>query len=221
MYLRLEKLNLLNKSKNHIKQNTQQIPSSYVLPSISTTKKLKGRMSNSNNNYAYFHQYSKNLISTNKIPLYNLTTKDFFSQAPKSNRNAPKQNNHYSFNSNSLIKPSVSNKFLPNNYSVIKNATAEENKIQTINIIFGDNKEKDPQKKEDTMFLTKVGFRNKSMSIKRNKGSDNELKELMRTLRMTKEQISKEQLDLQDIMKSTKDTHDKITYLTKYGSKWV
>ena len=71
------------------------------------------------------------------------------------------------------------------------------------------------------MFLTKVGFRNKSVSIKRNKGSDNELKELMRTLRMTKWQISKEQLDLQDIMKSTKDTHEKITYLTKYGSKWV
>ena len=219
MYLRLEKRNLFTKSKNHIKQNTQQIPSNYVLPSISTTKKLKGRMSN--NNFAYFHQYSKNFIPVNKIPLYNLTTKDFFTQAPKSNRNDFKSNNHFSFNSNSLIKPSVSNKFLPNNYSVIKNTTDEENKIQTINIIFGDNKKKETQKKEDTMFLTKVGFRNKSVSIKRNKGSDNELKELMRTLRMTKEQISKEQLDLQDIMKSTKDTHEKITYLTKYGSKWV
>ena len=214
MYLRLEKRNLLTKSKNHIKQNTQQIPSNYVLPSISTTKKLKGRMSN--NNFAYFHQYSKNFIPANKIPLYNLTTKDFFTQAPKSNRNDFKSNNHFSFNSNSLIKPSVSNKFLPNNYSVIKNTTDEENKIQTINIIFGDNKTK-----EDTLFLTKVGFRNKSVSIKRNKGSDNELKELMRTLRMTKEQISKEQLDLQDIMTSTKDTHEKITYVTKYGSKWV
>ena len=130
MYLRLEKRNLLTKSKNHIKQNTQQIPSNYVLPSISTTKKLKGRMSN--NNFAYFHQYSKNFIPVNKIPLYNLTTKDFFTQAPKSNRNDFKSNNHFSFNSNSLIKPSVSNKFLPNNYSVIKNTTDEENKIQKL-----------------------------------------------------------------------------------------
>ena len=68
------------------------------------------------------------------------------------------------------------------------------------------------------MFLTKIGF-DYQKPVKYTKGND--IKELVKQIELTKEQISKEQIDLRNIIQSTKDTHESINYISKYKGKWI
>lgn len=209
MYLRLEKLNLNNKKGIN---NTQAGLSNIILPSISTSKQINHRHFASNQNNSHFFRVDRNILMKSHFDI----NRNQINSIQHTNRELEKKRRRiYQKSTGSL---NLSSKLI----SPLSNKN-ENNQPQTINIIFSKNFSKpsnnlQPKEKNNDMFLTKIGF-DYQKPVKITKGND--IKELLKQIELTKEQISKEQIDLRNIIQSTKDTHESINYISKYKGKWI
>lgn len=209
MYLRLEKLNLNNKKRIN---GTQKGLSNTILPSISTTNQTNHRHFPSNQNNLHFSCIERNILMKNHFDINKkiCSVKHSNKDLEKKRRRIIQKSTGSLNLSYKLITP-LSNK-------------NENNQPQTINLIFSkklsnpSSNNPQPKEKKNDMFLTKIGF-DYQKPTKISKGND--IKELLKQIQLTKEQINKEQIDIFNIIQSTKDTHETINYISKYKGKWI